>query len=289
MGFRKGWVSKLVARYRTEGEAAFEPRSRRPHSSPNKTPSEVVDLIVGLREQLTTQGLDAGPETICWHLETHHQIRLSVATVWRHLKARGLIEAQPKKRPKSSYVRFEADLPNEMWQADFTHWTLEDGTTTEILSFLDDRTRYALSVSVHTRVTGSDVVAAFRTAISRYGPPASTLTDNGMVFTTRLAGGRGGRNAFEPELAALGIFQKNSRPNHPTTVGKIERFQQTLKQWLRAHPLQQLQDQTETFRHHYNHHRPHRALNRQTPANIYNRLPKDHPNTTTNPHYKQNP
>lgn len=94
-GVSKGWVSKLVARYRTEGEAAFEPRSRRPRSSPNKTPSEIVDLIVGLREQLTTQGLDAGPETICWHLETHHQIRLAAATVWRHLKARGLIEAQP--------------------------------------------------------------------------------------------------------------------------------------------------------------------------------------------------
>lgn len=289
-GVSKGWVSKLVARYRAEGETAFEARSRRPHTSPNETPVEVVDLIVGLREQLTGQGLDAGAETICWHLETHYQVRVSTATVWRHLKAQGLIQAQPEKRPKSSYVRFEADLPNEMWQADFTHWPLEDGTDTEILSFLDDRSRYALSITVHPRVNGRNVVDVFRAATSRYGPPASTLTDNGMVFTTRFATGKGGRNGFEHELAHQGIQQKNSRPNHPTTVGKIERFQQTLKQWLRAQPaattLKQLQDQTETFRHQYNHHRPHRALNRQTPASIYNRLPKDHPTTPNNPHYR---
>lgn len=289
-GVSKSWVSKLVARYRAEGESAFEARSRRPHTSPNKTPLEIVDLIVGLREQLTSQGLDAGPETICWHLETHFQIRVSAATVWRHLKTQGLIEAQPEKRPKSSYVRFEADLPNEMWQADFTHWPLQDGTDTEILSFLDDRSRYALSITVHSRVNARDVVDVFRAATSRYGPPASTLTDNGMVFTTRFATGKGGRNGFEHELAHQGIQQKNSRPNHPTTVGKIERFQQTLKQWLRAQPaatnLKQLQNQTETFRHQYNHHRPHRALNRQTPASIYNRLPKDHPTTTNNPHYR---
>ena len=235
-GVSKGWVSKLVARYRSEGEAAFEPRSRRPGRSPNQTPTEIVDLIVELRGQLSSQGLDAGADTIAWHLQHHHQIRVSPATVWRYLKAHGLIEPQPKKRPKSSYVRFEAAMPNEMWQADFTHWPLADGSDTEILTFLDDHSRYALSVTVHPRVTGPAVLAEFRAAISRYGPPASTLTDNGMVFTTRLAGGRGGRNSFETELARLGINQKNTDPDHPSTVGKVERFQQTLKQWLRNQP-----------------------------------------------------
>ncbi len=229
-GVSKGWVSKLVARYRAEGEAAFEPRSKRPLTSPNRLSSEVVALIVDLRGQLTARGMDAGPETIVWHLEEDHGIEVSAATVWRYLKAHGLVQAQPQKRPKSSYVRFEAGMPNEMWQSDFTHWTLVDGSDTEILSFLDDRSRYALSVTAHNPVTGRVVRDMFRTAVSVYGPPASTLTDNGMVYAT----GKGGRNAFETELAAQGIVQKNSRPNHPTTVGKVERFQQTLKQWLRV-------------------------------------------------------
>jgi transposase InsO family protein len=289
-GVSKGWVSKLVARYHTEGEAAFVPRSRRPGRSPNQTPSEVVDLIVELRGDLTGQGLDAGADTISWHLQHHYQIRVSPATVWRYLKAHGLVEPQPKKRPKSSYVRFEATMPNEMWQADFTHWPLADGSDTEILTFLDDHSRYALSVTTHRRVTGPVVLAEFRAAISRYGLPASTLTDNGMVFTTRLAGGRGGRNSFETELARLGILQKNSRPNHPTTVGKVERFQQTLKQWLRNQPIaatrNELQALLDVFVDTYNNHRPHRSLRRTTPADAYQRLPKATPTSPPNHHYR---
>ena len=171
-----------------------------------------------------------------------------------------------------------------------THWPLADGTDSEILSFLDDRSRLAISVTAHSRVNGADVVEAFRNAVSVYGPPASTLTDNGMVFTTRYATGKGGRNGFENELAHLGITQKNTRPNHPTTVGKVERFQQTLKQWLRAQPpattLNQLQQQLDTFTAVYNHQRPHRALDRRTPATIYNQLPKATPTTKPNTHYR---
>lgn len=117
-GVSEGWVSKLVARYKTEGEAAFEPRSRRPHTSPNRLPSEVVDLIVDLRNTLAGDGFDAGPETISWHLESQYQIRVSAPTVWRYLKTAGLIEPQPAKRPKSSYIRFEAAMPNEMWKSE---------------------------------------------------------------------------------------------------------------------------------------------------------------------------
>jgi len=289
-GVSKGWVSKLVARYRAEGEAAFEPRSRRPTRSPNQTPSEVVDLIVRIRGELSEQGLDAGADTIVWHLGHRHGVRVSPATVWRHLKANGLIEPQPKKRPKSSYIRFEAAMPNEMWQADFTHWPLADGSDTEILTFLDDHSRYALSVTTHPRVTGSIVLTEFRSAISRYGQPVSTLTDNGMVFTTRLAGGRGGRNSFEAELARLGIIQKNSRPNHPTTIGKAERFQQTLKQWLRSQPpadtITGLQALLDTFVNIYNHQRPHRSLGRTTPTVAYHRLPKATPTNQPNSHYR---
>lgn len=214
-GVSQGWVSKLVARYRAEGEAAFEPRSRRPKTSPNAISPHAADLIVRLRKDLAGQGLDAGPHTIAWHLEHHHQVRVSAATVSRYLTARGLVTAEPSKRPKSSYIRFQAAMPNQCWQSDFTHYPLADGTGTEILSWLDDHARYALSVTAWNRVTGPIVLATFRTATAAHGIPASTLTDNGMVYTTRYSGGRGGRNAFETELRHLGVTQKNGKPNHP--------------------------------------------------------------------------
>ena len=101
-----------------------------------------------------------------------------------------------------------------------------------------------------------------------------------MVYTTRFAGGRGGRNGFEHELRRLHIVQKNSRPNHPTTCGKVERFQQTLKKWLRAQPVQpatiaELQALLDAFVDEYNHRRPHRSLpHRATPAARYDTMPK---------------
>jgi transposase InsO family protein len=151
---------------------------------------------------------------------------VSAATISRYLTRRGLVIPEPKKRPRSSYIRFEAQLPNECWQSDFTHYPLAGGTGTgtEILTWLDDHARYALSVTAWNRVTGPVVLATFRAAVAAHGVPAATLTDNGMVFTTRLSGGKGGRNAFEAELRRLGITQKNGRPNHPQTQGKAERY-----------------------------------------------------------------
>ena len=288
-GVSKGWVSKLVARYRAEGEAAFEPRSRRPKTSPHATPRATVELIVALRRRLAAAGLDAGPDTIGWHLAHEHSVQVSAATVSRQLTKAGLVVAEPKKRPRSSYLRFQADLPNQCWQSDFTHYRLAGGADTEILSWLDDCTRYALHASAHTAVTSPIVLAAFRQTIASYGIPASTLTDNGMVFTTRLAGGKGGRNSLENELRRLHVQQKNSRPNHPTTCGKVERFQQTMKKWLRAQPHQpatiaELQAQLDAFVDIYNRQRPHRSLpHRATPAAIYGALPKALPAGSRDP------
>jgi transposase InsO family protein len=281
-GVARSWIYTLLARYQAEGEAAFEPRSRRPATSPAAISQDTVDLIIRLRKELSGQGLDAGPDTICWHLERHHQIRVSPATVSRYLARQGLVVPEPKKRPRSSYIRFQADQPNECWQADFTHYPLADGTGTEILSWLDDHSRLALSVTAHHRVTGPVVLTAFRAAVAAHGAPASTLTDNGMVFTTRLSGGKGGRNALEHELRRLGIRQKNGKPNHPQTQGKVERFQQTLKKCLRAQPqpasVTGLQSLLDAFTAYYNHQRPHRSLpHRATPATAYNARPKAAP------------
>jgi transposase InsO family protein len=280
-GVSKAFVSQLLARWRVEGDAAFEPRSRRPHSSPTSVAAATVELILELRDGLTAQGLDAGPDTIAWHLEHHHNLAVSVSSIRRRLIAAGRITPQPRKRPKSSYIRFEAALPNECWQTDFTHWRLADRSDTEVLSWLDDHARYALSVTAHRHVTGDIVVDTFTETAETTGFPASVLSDNGMVYTARFAFGRGGRNQLETLLGLLGIDQKLSRPNHPTTCGKVERFQQTMKKWLTAQPaaatIAELQEQLDKFVVVYNQHRPHRSLNRRTPAVVYNLLPKATP------------
>jgi len=286
-GVSQSWLFELLARYKAEGEAAFDPHSRRPHSVPTTTPTETIDLILELREKLTTTGLDAGPDTIKWHLEHHHSVAVSRATIARYLTKAGLVAPEPKKKPKSSYIRFAAAMPNQCWQSDFTHYRLgrpdgRPGADVEIISWLDDCTRYALHVSAHKAITTAIVKDTFRETAGQHGIPASTLTDNGMVYTVRLAGigRRGGRNGFEQQLRAWDVVQKNSRPNHPTTCGKVERFQQTMKNWLRAQPEQpatidQLQSLIDRFRTEYNHHRPHRSLpHRATPATLYESMPK---------------
>jgi hypothetical protein len=142
-----------------------------------------------------------------------------------------------------------------------------------------------LSITAHRSVTTPVVVSTFRDTANRYGDPASTLTDNGMVFTVKHSGWgrRGGRNGFETELRNRGIIQKNGTPFHPQTQGKVERFQQTLKNWLHARPdqpvdLAQLQRLLDTFAVEYNNHRPHRALpHHSTPGDRYRALPKATP------------
>ncbi len=287
-GVSQSWLFELVARYKAEGEAAFEPRSRRPKTVPRTTPAEVVELILELREKLTATGLDAGPDTIKWHLEHHHSVAVSRATISRYLTRHGLVVPEPKKKPKSSYIRFAAEMPNETWQSDFTHYRLTrlDGrpsADTEILTWLDDCSRYALSVTAHVRVTGPIVLATFRQAVAEHGIPASTLTDNGMVFTTRLSGGKGGRNHLETELRRLNVVQKNGRPGHPTPRARSSGSSRRLKKWLRAQPEQpsmidDLQALLDAFAEEYNEHRPHRSLpHRATPATVYTSRPKAGP------------
>ncbi|GAA1220001.1 IS481 family transposase [Rhodoglobus aureus] len=281
-GVSQGWISKLMARWRLEGEAAFEPRSRRPKTSPTATPVATIGLVIALRHRLERAGLDAGADTISWHLVHTHQLTLNRATIHRILTRQGLIEAEPRKRPKSSYLHFAADQPNECWQSDFTHYRLSttDGhpaADTEIITWLDDHSRYVLHLSAHHRISAVIVLETFTRTAQQHGYPASTLTDNGMVYTVRLAGGKnsGGRTSLEAELFRLGITQKNGSPHHPQTQGKVERFQQTLKKWLRAQPHQpttisELQLLLEEFAQEYNQRRPHRSLAHQaTPATAY--------------------
>src|SRR6201996_8931728 len=274
-GLSRQHIYRLLKRYQLGGLDAVDPRSRRPASNPRAVSDDVIAAVVLLREKLTTEGLDAGPLTLQTHLAHQGLPVPSTATIRRILHHHGLITPQPRKRPKSSYIRFAAEQPNECWQSDFTHWTLADNTEVEILNWLDDHSRYLLAATAYRRVTGPDVVASFTATAATYGLPASTLTDNGAVYTSRFTHGH---NDFELLLASLGITQKNGHPNHPQTQGKIERFHQTLKRWLIARPrpanIAELQTLLDTFRELYNNARPHRALpERRTPAQAYTALP----------------
>ena len=132
VGLSRGHLHRLLRRYREGGLEALEPRSRRPQTSPGRTPAAVRERIVALRTELTAQGLDAGPLTIAWHLGQEGLRAPSSSTIRRVLHAAGLVVPEPRKRPRSSWHRFEADTPNELWQSDMTHWQLAAGTEVEI-------------------------------------------------------------------------------------------------------------------------------------------------------------
>ena len=275
-GVSRRWVITLVGRYLVEGEAGLVARSRRPHTSPGRTPEAIEDEIVAIRKDLDKNGHEAGAATIAEHLHRRHGAAPAVSTIWRILTARGFVTPQPHKRPKSSYLRFAAEQPNERWQTDITHWTLADGTEVEILHWLDDHSRLLLASTARRVFKAPEVAASYQKIAAQYGNPASVLSDNGAVFTGRYRGK--GRVALEVALHGRGVVFIHSRPYHPQTCGKVERVHQTVKKHLSTRPpartLAQLQRQLDAFRAYYNTVRPHRALHRATPAQAYQARPK---------------
>jgi transposase InsO family protein len=276
-GVSKSWVSVQLARYRQGGYEALAPRSRRPHHRPNRTPVDLEDEIVRLRKDLVGAGFDGGARTIHWHLSARRADCPSVSTIWRVLSRRGFITPEPKKRPVASLIRFEAALPNECWQGHVTHWQLRSGRGVEILDFIDDRSRLIVAAKVLAITKVADVVDTFEEAAGRVGYPASVLTDNGAIFN---GGPRRGVTAFEHLLGELGVVYKHSRPYHPQTCGKIERWHQTLKRYLdkqpRARTIPELQRQIDRFVADYNERRPHSARG-ATPQAAFDALDKARP------------
>ena len=283
----ESWLFRLLARYRAGGPEALEPRSRRPKSSPRQTPPAVRQAIVELRRQLSEVGLDAGAQSIAHRLRLQFGTSPSESTISRILKAAALVTPQPQKRPRSSWIRFQAELPNEMWQADATHWRLADSSDVEILNLLDDHSRFCLgSVALRT-VKAPDVLEAFYLAAESYGYPAKFLSDNAAVFSGTP---RRGRVVLESELDRLGIQSRHSSPYHPQTCGKVERFHQTLKLYLLhqapAQSLSHLQLQLDAFRSIYNQQRPHRSVNGRTPFQAFNARLKAQPSAPSPIQYR---
>jgi transposase InsO family protein len=277
-GVHRSGLYKRLARYRAEGESGLEARSRRPKRSPSRIADLYEDEVVALRKELADGGFDAGAATIHSHLARRHTVVPSVPTIWRILRARGFVTPEPHKRPKSSYVRFVAEFPNECWQTDVTHVQLADGSAIEVMNVIDDHSRLCVASRVFVSTRSADVVRTLHNAAAQWGYPAAVLSDNGAIFS---ASGRGGELAMETELLSLGIEAKHSRPYHPQTCGKVERFHQTMKKFVAkqdpALTKKQLQGQLDRFVAYYNTVRPHRAIGRRTPLAAFEARGKAYP------------
>ena len=182
------------------------------------------------------------------------------STMWRRLSARGLIAAEPKKRPRASLHRFEAERPNELWQTDATHSALADATVVEIINIIDDHSRVNIAARAVTVTTAVEVWDTLAQAITTWGPPQRLLSDNGAPFVA---------GSVSSNLDALGVRRSHSRPYHPQTNGKVERFHKTQEQWLDARPLPasltELQALLDEHALHYNTVRSHSAVGRRPP------------------------
>jgi transposase InsO family protein len=273
---------KWRRRFMAEGVTGLQERSRRPRCSPGRTEGPIEELVVTTRQALMADGLDHGPQSIAWALARRGVVGVpSRATVARILVRHGVIDPQPRKRPKSATKRFVFGRPNECWQSDWTQWQLADGSLVSIAGTLDDHSRYLAALSAAAGAGTSELVWAVMLAgIGECGIPSMSLTDNGLVYTGRR---KGFESAFEANLRALGTHTINSRPFHPQTCGKIERFWQTLKKWLLARPAPdttgELNELLAQFRGFYNYHRPHRALRGTTPAEAFIAAEKARPAT----------
>jgi len=238
-GISRQTYYKWKRRFERDGLDGLRDRPRRPNTTPGATPVEVEDVIVRARKELADAGEFNGPLSIASELAASGVSPVpSRASIARILTRRGQVRPQPRKRPRSSYRRFEAGRPNEMWQSDWTEWRLcdRDGVRrpVAIAGTLDDHSRLLVGISAGSRGNAELVWAVMCAAISTYGIPMSSLTDNGLCYSTLHRGDGCRPAAFETNLAALGCQSIASSPYHPQTCGKIERFWQTLKKWLRA-------------------------------------------------------
>jgi len=259
-GRSKSWVAKQASRYREGGDDALVAHKRGPRNAPNRTSAAKEDEIIAWRKLLDDENVDSGARTIDYHLRESGSAAPSLATIHRVLVRRGFVTAQPQKRPRTSWIRFASEQPNECWQSDMTHWHLADGTNVEIVNFIDDHSRAALSSTVLPVATAASVQRLFWITVKEFGLPTSVLSDNGLIYT---AAYRGSYTALERELNALGITFKHGKPYHPQTQGKVERFHKTLKKWLVGQPdvasIKELQRQVNRFLALYNEWRPHQA------------------------------
>jgi len=257
-----------LRRYRSEGVEGLEPRSRQPLHQPQRMPAQIEEQICRMRKDHPKWGA----RRIRAELRRKGIEPPAVSSIHRALVRNNLV-ALSRPRPRPATQRFERSSPNDLWQIDATRLLLADEREVWVMDILDDHARFCLSARVGDGPTGKAAWASFEWAMRRYGMPTQLLSDNGTCFTGRLVGGE---VEFERRLGALGIKMIYSRPYHPQTCGKLERFHRTMKEWLddypRARTVEELQELLDAFRTHYNEQRPHQGIADATPAERYRPL-----------------
>jgi transposase InsO family protein len=265
-------------RERIEAEGSWQPRSRRPRTSPGATPAGVAAEIVRLRGELAPgNGADAviaalGPVAAAQDWAGRGWRVPHRSTVNKILKRAGLVKPEPRKRPRSSFRRFAYARPRDCCQLDATEVKLADGTPATVFEVLDDCTRLLAACQAADGETAAGAVAAITAAAAAHGAPGIVLCDNGPALTGGPHARGAGAGKFARAVAALGSRLIHSSPCHPQTCGKVERHHQTLKRWLAARPAPatpgELQVLLDAYRDYCNTRRHHTAV-RTTPRRAW--------------------
>ena len=256
---------KWLERWEAAGEANLVDRSRRPHTSPGRTEAVREEQILAVRDAHPAWG----PRKIFKCLENDGIIPPAWSTIHEILKRNGRIV--PPLGGAKAHLRFEKPAPNLLWQMDFKGWVeLSNGSRCHPLTVLDDHSRYATCLDACTNEQGDTVRERLERTFRRYGLPDAFFVDNGAPWGDS-SGARWTR--FGVWLLKLGIGLLHSRPYHPQSRGKNERFHRTLKAevfaLMRLRDIAEAQRAFDQWRGCYNLERPHQALGQEVPASRY--------------------
>lgn len=257
-------------RSQTAGKPISEVLAPRPRRSrPDRgIGAAAAAAALRIRKELKDKGWDNGPLSVGHELAKQGYDPVpSRATLARLFSAAGEVTPQPQKRPRSSWRRFTFAYVHECWQLDATEVGLADGSKAVVFQLLDDHSRFVVASRAARSENGADALAVFTAAVDRFQAPQILLTDNGSALNPH----RRKRSSPLVEAAhVLGTRPITGTPYHPQTQGKNERIHLTFKRWLAARPapasLPELDQMLDEFDDHYNHHRPHQALQMRTPA-----------------------
>ena len=264
-GISRASYYRYRRRFLLEGADGLEPRSHRPRSSPAQISASLEAEICTLRRRHPR----FGARRIRAELRRAGISPPATSTIHQVLRRNQLVSPQPRRRPKAD-KRFERECPNDLWQIDATEVRLASGEKAWVVDCLDDHARFCLHALACESPSGDAAWRCFTSAAAAYGLPRQLLSDNHVSFTGRFFGFE---VAFERGLRELGVELLNAAPAHPQTLGKLERFHRTLKEWLcdegPARDLDELQALLERFRVHYNEERPHQGIDDCTPGERY--------------------
>lgn len=254
------WLARLGG-----GDSSLADRSRRPHVSPSRTSDEVEGRVLRLRDAHPAWGA----RKLARCLEREGLESPAVSTVHAILKRHGRIVPAPG--GVIAKLRFEKEAPNLLWQMDFKGWiALSKGARCHPLTIVDDHSRYAIGLEACGDEQGSTVRQRLERIFRRYGLPEAFFVDNGTPW-----GDSSGQHwtRFGVWLLKLGVKLIHSRPYHPQSRGKNERFHRTLKAEVlalrRFRDLGEVQRALDSWRTVYNLDRPHEALGQDVPASRY--------------------